>query len=62
MPNAGEISPFNSDFQRFCGVSSYICTAFGLMAECDSKAGAGRANPFPVLFIPFSSINEHVRP
>jgi len=45
MPNAGEIATFNSDFQRFCGVSSYICTAFGLIAECGMKAGAGSAKP-----------------
>jgi len=30
MPDAGEIAPFNSDSQRFCDVSTYLCTAFGV--------------------------------
>ena len=60
MPDAGEKRPFNSDFQRFCGVSAYICTAFSLIIECYLESRGGRANPFPVLFYGVLKTNDKI--
>ena len=42
------------------GVIIFICTAFGFIIDVILIAGAGRANPFPVLFYGVLKTNDKI--